>query len=225
MATCRFAQRCGNVVVDPNENQPVTIGIPTAPHIPTDINNHSPLDEYLPYKPPKNTGYIFESVSAGTQTDGGGLSVRDLLDVCGSNLTHFSKEYRKSLIERLRADGLNISPITCVGDLCSIIQVLVAKLGQLDEEKLLWRDKRDEARNGGLSDIQPELDRAVSNTVKCEILEMNEAVCISSEDDRDGSPRGVPVISIRLSDYGTPISDCYPSPATQWKRANMGGSI
>jgi hypothetical protein len=142
IATCRFLQRCGQIEV-------------TTPRVTEKVNDWKRYAEKvevensklkggadrkkisLPLKPASK--FIFEHLAEIAQYDDV-LTLRDLQEQCGSNLSLFPKEFRKQLIDRVRADGMDFR-VSCVGDLCALIQVLIAKLTQSDNEKKELRDR------------------------------------------------------------------------------------
>lgn len=151
VATCRFIQRCGQIEL---RIATVNAGVewkhvaaslkqendrlrgcsllgPSALPVPT----VSPTDSLV--LRPENGKFSFESPN---DFVGEGKSVRDLLDESGSNLSLFPKEIRKRLIDAVRDEGMNYR-VTCVGDLCALIQVLIAKLNQSDSDKKELKEK------------------------------------------------------------------------------------
>ena len=140
ISTCRFIERCGQIerLVEAN-------------HV---IQQASPdrTSSSLPLKPfPASAGFTFAS------TDSRGSTLRDLQDKCGSNLSMFPKELRKALIDRIRKEGMEYR-VSCVGDLCAIIQVLIAKLNQSDLEKQELRNRLNANIPIVNVDISPSLD-------------------------------------------------------------------
>lgn len=115
VATCRFAQRCGMVMIRPDaELFARTRERAGAPQDATPAIDTFPL----------RAGITSQSE----------VTLRDLLERCGTDLTSAPKEMRKSLVDKIRRLGMDC-PVTCVGELCALVQVLVAKLAQADDEK------------------------------------------------------------------------------------------
>ena len=56
-------------------------------------------------------------------------SIRELLNETNMNLTKLPREYRKALLRRVLDEGLD-TEVKSIGELCAIVQVLLAKLDQ-----------------------------------------------------------------------------------------------
>lgn len=154
VASCRFAQRCRAIQlkVTPNEkinwkeyadflkNENEKL---RKDDTPTHVQQIKSPDPALPSPPPtmllrpiEESTYAFISSLPESQ----GWSLRDLQDACGSNLSLFPRETRKKLIEAIRNVGMDFR-VNCVGDLCAVVQVLIAKLMQSDDERRVLKDK------------------------------------------------------------------------------------
>ena len=128
VSTCRFIERCGQIErkIYANIEKLPTASLP-------------PKNETFPLKPVGDgSAFSFLLKPDSGRTDL--ISVRALQELCGSNLSQFPKELRKEMIERIREDGMEY-PVCCVGDLCALIQVLIAKLTQSDLEKQELRNQ------------------------------------------------------------------------------------
>jgi hypothetical protein len=118
VTTCRFIQRCGNI-----KRVPIRI-------VEKNKREVESTHKYsFPLKPTRDNVFVFTCDALSDSEDS--VSLRDLQERCGSNMSLFPKNLRKSLIEHIRTHGLDYR-VTCVGDLCAIIQVLLAKLTQSD---------------------------------------------------------------------------------------------
>ena len=122
LTTCRFIQRCGNI-----KRVPIQI---VSRELEKNKREVQSTNKYsFPLKPCRENQFAFTCDQLSDSEDS--VSLRDLQERCGSNMSLFPKNLRKSLIEHIRAHGLDYR-VTCVGDLCAIIQVLLAKLTQSD---------------------------------------------------------------------------------------------
>jgi hypothetical protein len=133
LSTCRFIERCGQIERKVFANIEVLVN-------PGLDSKNSIVQGAFPLKPPgSGTNFCFISETAPAKSH----SIRELQDMCGSNLSQFPKELRKQLIEKLRDEGMEYR-VSCVGDLAAIAQVLLAKLTQSDIEKQELRDRLNE---------------------------------------------------------------------------------
>lgn len=135
IATCRFLQRCGQIEVAAarvnNWSRPILIS--EKKHRDDEIM----IVSKMALKPVGNENkFVFEGFLENSES----VSLRDLQEACGSNLSLFPKELRKQLIEKIRSEGMDFK-VSCVGDLCALVQVLMAKLTQSDTEKKELRDR------------------------------------------------------------------------------------
>ena len=193
LATCRFAQRCSQVQVDLSHSPAVNPA------------NLSPAVPSLPICLPGSCKFIFEAATCRDKP-----TIRDFLDESGSNLSQFPRACRSKLIEHLRTDGMDIGPINCVGDLCAVVQVLIAKLSQSDDEK---RELKIE-----LEKLQKQIDNVSEVSVRKTDLSS------SSDSSNRSSKRPqneIPVISINLSDFERTV----PYSPPQWRKAKTHGSF
>ena len=144
LATAKFAQRCSQLqnIVQVNE----TI-------------DYKQLSEKLKIENKRLSDRIFElenrsgqfvqapgenlplsaEISILSPSFTGSFTVRDVLNETGLNLAKQPKEARKAMLMRLMQDGLGVK-FNTVGDLCVMIQVLLAKLDQTIEEKNQLRE-------------------------------------------------------------------------------------
>ncbi len=116
IATCRFAQRCGMVLVRPDAELFARRSTKQGGN----LNSPQPTDLHANFLP--------------LRTSENEISLRELLEMCGTDLASVPKPMRKSLVEKIRKLGMEFK-VSCVGDLCALVQVLVAKLAQSDDEK------------------------------------------------------------------------------------------
>ena len=126
IATCRFLQRCSLIEVK--------AGVEMSKNNHQIISKKEQDEAALSLKPTTWNKFVFEDPERPLSEKGKLVTLRDLQEACGSNLSLFPKEYRKVLIEKIRNEGMDFK-VNCVGDLCALIQVLVAKLTQSDHEK------------------------------------------------------------------------------------------
>ena len=208
LATCRFAQRCSQVRVDLSQLSSISTQKNEVPRI-------LPSVPSIPIHLQSDKKFVFESLIGGSNES---PTVRDLLDQSKANLTQFPRSYRTKLIERIRNDGLDVGPINCVGDLCAILQVLVAKLAQSDDEKRELKIEMEKMREDNLATVDNDsiVVADVSTEVKPQFFSSTSSV--SSTETKPS--RYIPVISINLSDYDKPSI----SPP-QWSRARTHGSF
>ena len=136
LATCRFIQRCGHIkrppihLIEPKENHKDN----KQTHCQVCDSLRKELNELrqqtFRLKPRDQFAFTDEKLQDGEDS----ISIRDLQERCGSNLSQFPREIRKSLVEKIRLHETDYR-VTNVGDLCAIIQVLIAKLNQSDARK------------------------------------------------------------------------------------------
>ena len=207
LATCRFAQRCSQVKVDLVHMSQLS---PSAPLV---NRAHLPQAPYLPIHSLPGSKFVFEDNQSAAKP-----TVRDLLDESGANLTQFPRTHRTKLIERIRNEGMDVGPINSVGDLCAIIQVLVAKLAQSDEEKRSLRKELENFHTQKMDSSEPSQPALQKQDISSS--SSSDSVSVLSS-NRSRLPRDVPVISINLSDFDS--SKPYSPP--QWRRARTQGSF
>lgn len=122
VSTCRFVERCGQI------ERKIYANIERIPPVTVQAKLES-----FPLKPGNGQSFCFLG-------DSDSMTVRALQELCGSNLSQFPKELRKQMIEKIRDQGMEYK-VSCVGDLCALVQVLIAKLTQSDLEKQELRNK------------------------------------------------------------------------------------
>ena len=140
VATCRFIQRCGQIELRiATANQTVEWK-----HVAEGLKEENERLRRSPESVCESDSLLLRPCSDGKFCFEApldvGESVRDLLDRSGANLSLFPKELRKVLVESIREQGLEYR-VGCVGDLCAVIQVLMAKLNQSDSDKKELKEK------------------------------------------------------------------------------------
>jgi hypothetical protein len=68
------------------------------------------------------------------------FSIRELLELSGSDLSMVPKEDRRRIIDTVRTMGMQYK-VSCVGELCALIQALVAKLSHSEEQKQTLKER------------------------------------------------------------------------------------
>jgi Kinesin motor domain len=149
LATARFAQRCAQLENHAVVNEQVDYKFLAEK---LQAENHRLLEELQSYKNdirqlpviapqpkpvPESPPASLPECSSKTLIDGRhtneAVSVRDVLNRTGLNLIKHPKDVRKRILSEILDQGLDIK-INCTGDVCLIVQVLLAKLEQISNK-------------------------------------------------------------------------------------------
>ncbi len=92
----------------------------------------------------------------------GRFSIRELLEICGSNMKNIDKIQRIKLLNKINQNNLKLK-INSVGDLAAVIQILITKLSKRREEEEEEEDELVETLHINVIENEIQWERAASN--------------------------------------------------------------